>query len=170
MCTVRHKTLAAQQHSKFTSTFGGIAEMAGLPAGSTRSRKIHLRHCQQFFHQPQRTSGPRLNVLVCPLRWSTLGERIRGVKMNRRNFIALVGGAAGYTFLRPDIARTETIGPKPRIGMLWHAGSARGEVCTSRRIPAGTCRFWLCRGTKHRSGASLPCRKTRAVSEAWRYC
>jgi hypothetical protein len=48
--------------------------------------------------------------------------------MKRRNFIALVGGAAGYAFLRPDVARTETVGPKPRIGMLWHAGSAEEEA------------------------------------------
>ena len=123
-----------------------------------------LRHCQQLCHQPQRTSGPRLNVLLCPLRWSPLETRIRGAKMNRRGMIALVGGAAGYAFLRPDVARTKTIGPKPRIGMLWHAGSAEGELVYLVAFRQGLADL-LCRGKKHHSGTSLPCRKTRAVSE-----
>jgi putative tryptophan/tyrosine transport system substrate-binding protein len=47
--------------------------------------------------------------------------------MKRREFIALIGGAAGCAVLRPGFARTETVRQKPRIGMLWHAGSAEEE-------------------------------------------
>jgi putative tryptophan/tyrosine transport system substrate-binding protein len=47
--------------------------------------------------------------------------------MKRRDFIAVVGGAAGYGLLRPNLAQSQAIGRKPRIGMLWHAGSAEEE-------------------------------------------
>jgi putative ABC transport system substrate-binding protein len=46
--------------------------------------------------------------------------------VKRREFIALVSGTAGCAFLRPRSARTETV-RKPRIGLLWHAGSADEE-------------------------------------------
>jgi putative tryptophan/tyrosine transport system substrate-binding protein len=47
--------------------------------------------------------------------------------MKRREFIALIGGAAGCAALRPGFARTETVRQKPRVGVLWHAGSAEEE-------------------------------------------
>ncbi len=47
--------------------------------------------------------------------------------MKRREFIALIGGAAGCAVLRPGLVRTETVRQKPRVGMLWHAGSAEEE-------------------------------------------
>ncbi len=47
--------------------------------------------------------------------------------MRRREFIALVAGAAGYGLLQPDLVQSQPIGRKPRIGMLWHAGSAEEE-------------------------------------------
>ena len=119
-----------------------------------------LRHCQQLCHQPQRTSGPRLNVLLCPLRWSPLETRIRGAKMNRRGMIALVGGAAGYAFLRPDVARTKTIGPKPRIGMLWHAGSAEEKSVYLVAFRQGLADFGYVEGkniiVEHRFPAEKP--------------
>ena len=80
--------------------------------------------------------------------------------MNRRNFIALVGGAAGYAFLRPDIARTETIGPKPRIGMLWHAGSAEEELVPLAAFRQGLADFGYVEGknieVEHRFPAEKP--------------
>ncbi len=47
--------------------------------------------------------------------------------MKRRRFITLAFGAAGFAVLRPSAARTEAVRPKPRIGRLWHAGSADEE-------------------------------------------
>jgi putative tryptophan/tyrosine transport system substrate-binding protein len=47
--------------------------------------------------------------------------------MRRRDFITLIGGAAGYGLLQPDLAQSESIGRKPRIGVLWHAGTAEEE-------------------------------------------
>jgi putative tryptophan/tyrosine transport system substrate-binding protein len=48
--------------------------------------------------------------------------------MRRRDFITLVSGAAGYGLLLPNLARSEPIKRTPRIGMLWHAGSAEEET------------------------------------------
>jgi putative ABC transport system substrate-binding protein len=47
--------------------------------------------------------------------------------MRRREFITLLSGAAGYAVLRPGAVRAETLGQMPRIGVLWHAGSADEE-------------------------------------------
>ena len=44
--------------------------------------------------------------------------------MRRRDFITLVSGATGYAVVRPGALRAEALGQMPRIGMLWHAGSA----------------------------------------------
>jgi putative tryptophan/tyrosine transport system substrate-binding protein len=80
--------------------------------------------------------------------------------MKRRNFIALVGGAAGYAFLRPDVARTETVGPKPRIGMLWHAGSAEEEAVYLAAFRQGLADFGYVEGknivVEHRFPAEKP--------------
>lgn len=48
--------------------------------------------------------------------------------MRRRQFIGLVGGAVGFAILQPSVARSVTVRPKPRIGVLWHAGSAEEEM------------------------------------------
>jgi ABC-type uncharacterized transport system substrate-binding protein len=48
--------------------------------------------------------------------------------MRRREFIALLGGSAGHAVLSPRIARAEVNLSKPRVGMLWHAGSADEEA------------------------------------------
>jgi len=47
--------------------------------------------------------------------------------MRRREFITLLSGAAGYAVLRPGVVRAEALGQMPRIGVLWHAGSADEE-------------------------------------------
>ena len=47
--------------------------------------------------------------------------------MRRRDFILLVSGATGYAVVRPGVLRAEALGQMPRIGMLWHAGSADEE-------------------------------------------
>lgn len=47
--------------------------------------------------------------------------------MRRRDFITLIGGTAGCGLLHPIRAQSEPIGRTPRIGMLWHAGSAEEE-------------------------------------------
>jgi putative tryptophan/tyrosine transport system substrate-binding protein len=47
--------------------------------------------------------------------------------MRRREFITLLSGATGYAVLRPSAVRAEAPGQMPRIGMLWHAGSADEE-------------------------------------------
>src|SRR5438067_5905237 len=43
--------------------------------------------------------------------------------VGRREFIALLGGAAAW----PTLARNETRGKEPTIGVLWHAGNAEEE-------------------------------------------
>jgi putative tryptophan/tyrosine transport system substrate-binding protein len=48
--------------------------------------------------------------------------------MERREFITLLGGGAGYALLRPRIARAENPRSQPRVGMLWHAASADEEA------------------------------------------
>jgi putative tryptophan/tyrosine transport system substrate-binding protein len=48
--------------------------------------------------------------------------------MRRRKFITLLSGTAGYAVLSPRVARAEIARAKPRIGMLWHAGSADEEA------------------------------------------
>jgi hypothetical protein len=44
--------------------------------------------------------------------------------MKRREFITLIGSSTAYAALQPRLAESQQIRPKPRIGMLWHAGSA----------------------------------------------
>ena len=53
--------------------------------------------------------------------------------MRRREFIALVGGAAAW----PLAARGEQPRKVPVVGVLWHAGSAEEEVAFSRPLKAG---------------------------------
>ena len=48
--------------------------------------------------------------------------------MRRREFIALLGGAAGSAMVTlPRIARAQPVGKIPQVGYLWHAGSAKEE-------------------------------------------
>jgi hypothetical protein len=46
--TVPSQPAMAYGGSEFISAFGGIAEMAGFAAGSTRSRMIRNRHGAKF--------------------------------------------------------------------------------------------------------------------------
>ena len=48
--------------------------------------------------------------------------------MRRRDFILLVSSATGYAVVRPGVRPAEALGQMPRIGMLWHAGSADEEL------------------------------------------
>lgn len=48
--------------------------------------------------------------------------------MRRREFIALLGGTAGSAVLSHRLARAQSARPAPRVGMLWHAGSAEEEA------------------------------------------
>jgi putative tryptophan/tyrosine transport system substrate-binding protein len=57
-----------------------------------------------------------------------MGGVTRERMVKRREFIMLAGGAAGYAVLRPGPVRSEPNRRKPRIGMLWHAGSAEEEA------------------------------------------
>jgi putative tryptophan/tyrosine transport system substrate-binding protein len=47
--------------------------------------------------------------------------------MRRRAFIATIAGAAGYVVSKPRLVRSESLAPKPRVGVLWHGGSAEEE-------------------------------------------
>jgi putative ABC transport system substrate-binding protein len=47
--------------------------------------------------------------------------------MKRREFITLAGSATAYAALQSRVAQSQPVGPKPRVGMLWHAGSAEEE-------------------------------------------
>jgi putative tryptophan/tyrosine transport system substrate-binding protein len=47
--------------------------------------------------------------------------------MRRRDFIILLGGLTAYTTPQPGLAQSQPVRAKPRIGMLWHAGSAEEE-------------------------------------------
>ena len=47
--------------------------------------------------------------------------------MNRRGFISIIAGTAGYAFSKPHLARSQSLRSRPRVGMLWHAGSAEEE-------------------------------------------
>src|SRR3974390_1379044 len=48
--------------------------------------------------------------------------------MRRREFINLIGSATVGANLQPTLARSQnSVRIKPRIGMLWHAGSAEEE-------------------------------------------
>jgi putative tryptophan/tyrosine transport system substrate-binding protein len=47
--------------------------------------------------------------------------------MRRRDFVTLLSGLTAYTTLQARLARSQPARAKPRIGMLWHAGSAEEE-------------------------------------------
>src|SRR5262249_34537453 len=49
----------------------------------------------------------------------------RGAAMRRRDFIKLIAGSAGAW---PLAASAQLVKPVPRIGVLWHAGSAEEEA------------------------------------------
>jgi putative ABC transport system substrate-binding protein len=53
--------------------------------------------------------------------------------VGRREFIALLGGAAAW----PTLAGGQTRGKIPRVGVLWHAGSAEEEKFPLAQFRAG---------------------------------
>src|SRR5712671_3604532 len=81
---------------------GGIADMAGLAAGSTRSRMTRRRHVRPFPND----GSIRYNCR----NWEPRGD------MKRRDFIKLVGGACAISAV--SVARSQETGRTPRIGIL----------------------------------------------------
>jgi putative tryptophan/tyrosine transport system substrate-binding protein len=80
--------------------------------------------------------------------------------MRRRDFITLTSGAAGYAVVRPGILRAEALGQMPRIGMLWHAGSADEESVFLAAFRQGLADFGYVEGrniiVEHRFPAEKP--------------
>ena len=54
--------------------------------------------------------------------------------MRRREFISLLGGAV---VALPSLASSQQAGKVPRIGVLWHAGSAEEEGSNYRALVRG---------------------------------
>jgi putative tryptophan/tyrosine transport system substrate-binding protein len=60
-------------------------------------------------------------------------EKAHMANVGRREFIALLGGAAAW----PTLAGGQTRGKIPRVGVLWHAGSAEEEKFPLAQFRAG---------------------------------
>jgi putative tryptophan/tyrosine transport system substrate-binding protein len=56
-----------------------------------------------------------------------VGFPTKGVAVKRREFITFIGSLTACATLQPRLARPQPVRAKPRIGMLWHAGSAEEE-------------------------------------------
>jgi len=80
--------------------------------------------------------------------------------MRRREFIMLLSGAAGYAVVKPGAVRAEALGQMPRIGMLWHAGSADEESVYLAAFREGLADFGYVEGrniiVEHRFPAERP--------------
>ena len=64
--------------------------------------------------------------------------------MRRRDFISLVGGAIAAL---SSVARAQQVAKVPRVGYLWHAGSAEEEGPYFRATLEGPLRRTLGQGT-----------------------
>jgi putative ABC transport system substrate-binding protein len=69
----------------------------------------------------------------------------------RRQFITLVGGAAAW----PLAARAQPAKKTPRVGVLWHAGSAEEESIYLGAFLEGLTGPWLHRRQDHFSRTAL---------------
>ena len=80
--------------------------------------------------------------------------------MNRREFITLLGGAAGYSAIWPRAGRAQSHGKMARIGMLWHARSADEESIYLAAFRQGLADFGYVEGgniiVEHRFPAEIP--------------
>jgi ABC-type uncharacterized transport system substrate-binding protein len=80
--------------------------------------------------------------------------------MRRREFITLLGRAAGCSVLWPVAARTQSPRNMPRIGILWHVGSAEEESIYLAAFRQGLADVGYVEGrntvAEHRFPAEIP--------------
>src|SRR5262245_41224243 len=97
-----------------------------------------------------------------------MGDRMQFDQLNRREFGALLGGAAAAW---PLAARAQQPKKSARIGVLWHAGSAEEEAVFLRPLVEGLAKLGYIEGQnvifEHRFPAEQPERfKTMAAELA----
>jgi putative ABC transport system substrate-binding protein len=83
-----------------------------------------------------------------------------GKVMRRREVVTLLAGTAGNSVLWPFAARTQSRGATPRVGVLWHAGSADEESIPLGAFRQGLADFGYVEGrniiVEHRFPAEMP--------------
>src|SRR5262249_5666793 len=92
----------------------------GRQAGRAAGPAVHQARAD---HQPADRQDARAYFPAAADR-----PRRRGDRMNRRELISLIGGAAASSPLWPRAARAQRGRRMPRVGVLWHAGSAEEEA------------------------------------------
>src|SRR5262245_31203465 len=85
--------------------------------------------------------------------------------MLRRDFTTLLGSAA-CTTLVAAVASAQSAGKIPRIGILWHAGSADEEAIYLKGNTSGLERLRLYRRQEYHTGKTAFRRSSRTASSA----